>query len=811
MSRFMVELRLALASLRRAPGFFLTVITTLGITLGALVCVFGINKLVFLEPLPYPEQKRLFSVQGVVLEKGVEANRGLMNYPGLSLLYKQPDVFERAALLNYQRHFLTSDPLQPRLNILYASSGVFDITAARMRLGRGFQQTEDVGAKNAVAVLSHQIWQTQFGADPQIIGKKITLDNVGYTVIGVLAQDYQEAQIHTIGRDSDIWLPWEMNSRDEKARQDWENFDSNLMMVGRLKAGVSVAQAEAALGEPLNKRFREQTTGIAAMASVGLAIGLESFSDAISGQSKGIAIMLFIGVAALLLIASANVSNLFLARTAQKQRQLSIQATLGANRGHLFQNMFAEALILMTSAAVVAMVVAVFGMAALQSGASGSLPRMEELTLDLAGVVFVLLVALLLALVFAGLSIRMVNYRALSTVLQSGGKGSGMQISRTTRNVLIASQITVASLLLLVNFGLFKESLSVLNRPSGFVAKDLFEINLLSGQQELSPEQMAQKRQAVNDKLLTLPQVAAVSFVNDGPTATVMVASSLRKDVGSEEKITASANRVDERYFPMIQLPFAEGRNYNAGEVRDKAPVIIINETMARALNPSGSALGTKLFYNKNNEPYTVVGVVKDIFLPTVRPRSRVYLPGTSNLNFVVQVKPGQVLDKASVVSMLSQVDTNLYVARLVSSEQGYGRLLGRDVTTAGVTCLLALLALFLAGVGVYGVLSYSIKLRRHELGIRMSIGAPPNKIMALVYRDSFIPVLWGVGVSTTLTIILFVIARPLMEGGLHIGPIPALITLVLILGSAALACYLPLRGIVSKWPIQSLRGDATI
>lgn len=811
MSGFGYELRQALASLRRAPGFVATVALTLGLTLGALVCMFGINRLLFMAPLPYPDQQRLVVAQGVVLDQGQEAFRGLHTYPALMQLYQQGGVFERAAVLNFGKAFLTSDPNQPRLNVTYASSGLFDLTGAPLKLGRAFQQGEEVGASTPSAMLSYQAWATQFGSDPSIVGRKISVDSASYTVVGVLAKDYAEPQLHSLERSTDIYLPWELNPRDKQAREDWENFDSNIMLVGRLAAGTTPEQAAAALTEPLNRRFRAQTAGIGQFATITVEVAMVSFAQAITGDSKRVALMLLAGVAALLLIAAANVSNLFLARTAQKQRQLSIQATLGANRGHLFRTMFTESAVVMGIAGLAAAGVAALCFGLLQRFAQGKVPRLAELGLDGWSLGFVLLAALLLALVFAALSIRMVNYRALAAALQSGGKGSGLQVSQTTRKVLIASQIAVAAVLLVANFGLLKESLAVLMRPAGFDTQDLYELTLNEGERGLSPEEKQQQLASIGAELRAWPNVAGVAVAGTGPTSTSVWATTLLRELGGNEKFKTNSNRVDADYFNLIGLPMAEGRSFSAQESRERAPLIVVNETLAKAINPDGSALGATLYWNKNTEPFRVIGVVRDVFLPTVPPAQRLYLPGPAELNLVVKVKPGQQLDQAAVVAMLAKVNTSLRINKLAPVQQTYRSLLARDITTAAITGLLTVLALFLAGVGVYGVLSYSIKLRRHELGIRMAIGASPRRIAGLVYRDSLRPVAWGFGISAVAGVLLYLFARQQLDSVLQLGAWPPVLSVLLIMLTVLLACWLPLRAILREWPVRSLRGDGAL
>lgn len=811
MSALMHEAKLALASLRKTPGFFLIVCSTLGLALGALICIAGVNRLLFLEPLPYPQQERLYVAQGVVLDKGEVAFKGLHTYPALKQLYQQPDVFERAGLLDFRKQFLTSDPTQPRLEVTYASSGVFDLTGAHAQLGRLFEQGEDVGKVNPVAVISQRSWRANFNSAPDIVGKKVALDGASYTVVGVLAADYVEPALKSLDSATDIYLPWESNPRDQKARQDWENFDSNIMLVGRLKPGVTPEQAGAALGGPLNERFRAATAGVGAFTTVTVRIELQSFARLIGGGSNNVALMLLAGVVALLLIASANVSNLFLARTAQKQRQLSIQAALGANRSHLFRNMFAEAAIVMLSASGLALVLAAGGYALLRRVGQGKIPRVQELGLDPLAVLFVLAVGLALALLFAALSIRMVNYRALAAILQSGGKGAGMQISNTTRKVLIASQIAVGSLLLVANLGLLKESVQVLSRPAGFDAAGLYEVNLSAGEQELTPEQGAQHMQAIGAALAAWPSVESMSFADAGPASTSVWASTLMRTPGAGDKFTPNTNRIDARYLSQIGLPLAEGRNFSAAEARDQAHAIIINETLAKSVNPAGSALGTTLFWDKESEPFKVVGVVKDVFLPTVEPMGRVYLAGTAGMNLMVKVRPGQTLDKAALVSAVAAVNPTLRVVKMTSVQQAWRQLLTRDITTASITLVLALLALLLAGLGVYGVLSYSIKLRRHELGIRMALGAAPGRIMALVYRDSMLPVGFGLAASALGALVLYAFARQSVESHLSIGVTPVVATLVLVVLTVSVACYLPVRRIIGQWPQHALRGDAAL
>lgn len=806
------------ASLKKTPSFLFTVLITMGITLGALLCAITLNHLLMVEPLPYPEQERLFVVEHQLVGAKKETKAIAYTYPSLVHLYKSKEAFEQAAMLSYGQDVIVSHNSQPLVNTAYVTPELHEILASPMALGRKFEASEAMDTNNPVVMLSYNTWQREFGGVASILEQKINLSGISYRVVGVLAKDFVEPELAETGRETQIWLPWDYNQTEEGGRQSFGIISDDLKFVGLLQKGVSASQAQQLLTPLVSERWQEGVADISFFKGWAVEMQVHPLKEVILGQSGSIAIMLLASIAGLVLIACLNISNLFMSRTAEKQRQMAIQAALGATKKHLFKGMLAETTLLMSMSIILALIVAKIGFYIMQHYLGAVLPRVNELSLNLITFASAIVVTLGLAVFFAKLSSQMVNYRALNTTLQSSGKGSGLQVSQKTRYALVASQVALATVLVFANFSLLKDAVKTINAPLGFETDNISTLILNFSSTDIpSREESVPIMAEIMEKLEALPQVDSLAQGQSPLDGFNVLALT---NVANNERYTPYFKLVDHRYFNMIEQPLMQGDNFTLTDRRDRNNVMIVNQSFAKQLKADGDVLGFQISIGEP-EPYKVIGIVKDIAIPgdsatdfdstaTGTGVPRAYIPnGLGEQSFMLKLKPEQLLSREQLARLLASVDTRYSVFSLNAASDILIQSLFAEIATAITTAVLASLVFLLAGIGLYGILSYGIQLRKFELGARMAIGATGKNLVSLVIRDNTKPVLVGFIGSVVLFAIAYIGLSEFITPLLTWQVLPmVLASLVLMTLVALFACYWPLRQYIRRPAIYALRGS---
>jgi predicted permease len=808
MNHYFFLLKQAWGSLRQKPGFLVTVVVTMGTTLGALLCVLTLGYLLILQPLPYPEQDKLYNVSHLINNKFGEVQLEAFTYPGLIHLYKQQDIFEKSALVNYGKDVLTSLPQQPTLDTGYATPEWFELLDAKLQAGRRFESTEALDRFNPVAILSYQTWQNEFDGRADILEQTVSFSGVNFKVIGVLSASFIEPQIKQTGRDADIWLPWDFNL-DIGYKERWGNISRSLSYVGKLKSDYNSGQAQQAITPLVNDIWVENVMPMPFFAGWSIDMKLQPLQSVILGGSENTIYLLLAGVVGLLLIAFTNVANLFMSRTAEQQKNLAIFSALGAKQSHLFKGLFIESTLLMCMAMLLALIMASVGFAGLQHYLVSILPRVNELGLNFMTFSVALFFAISLAVLFALLSNKMLNYRALNSTLHSSGKGTGIQVSKRLRQSLIASQVAIATVLVFANVGLFKQSVASIVAPTGFGVEDILHVSLsISAPKRPPSKEVAPIMTEIKRNLLALPQVQSIS---QSTSILDRFPQWVLTRVDSNESFTLQRKSVGHRYFQMFDQPLLEGRYFSQEDVIDGNMVMIVNQQFAHKLSPNGSAIGLKMSPSVDSEPFTIVGVVQGIRMPNEQdiPR-RVYHPSSlADRELTVKLHENQTITRNEVVAVIKEI-TNLYtlfnLQRLADTKK---KMLFTQYTTVNTTIALVLITLFLAGVGLYGILSYGTQMRRFELGTRMAIGAKRRDLVCLVVKDNA----WGItiGMATSVVVMLLLYIAYQDQLGAYIGvELFGMFTLTICaIGSLSMfACYWPLRKYINRPAIHSLRGS---
>jgi putative ABC transport system permease protein len=802
------ELSLAKSALLRVPGFSSTIIATLSITLGALICIFNLNHLLLVKSLPYPNADELMVVQQTYTEGG-ESYSGAQSAPGMLLWYKNQKVFSELALVLDHKQLVAEHPEQPNALINFVTPEYFSLLSPQMHLGRAITESEGLEKHQAVAVLSYEAWHKWYQSNTNIIGTKTMLGHVSYKIIGVTSKNFI-VPANRNNEAADFWVPFDYQGLDVT---NWGVMTRALNGFGKLNTGITSLEATSSLGAMIHDKYivsGSAESGDSASAT------LLSLKDSIVGNSEEVAILLLCGVLGLLLIATTNVTNLFLSRAAEKQRTMAIQAALGAKPNHLFIAMFAESIILCVIAGAFSLLIAGWGFVLLEELASTQLPRIAELGIDSITLLFTVLIVLGLATIFAKLSSKVVNYNKLQAQLQSSGKGSGLQISKRIRHILISVQVALATMLLVGASIVIEQALDTALHPLGFNEEDVLYLRVDRPKgADYSPESLIEMNLltlSIKEALEKLPQVEKVSrsikpVIYSGGNSMGL------SDRNSQRVGSFAFNMVDENYFTVLELPIIEGRTFTKQkDPRYVISEIILSESLARELAPEGDAIG-KIFQIQPSQPLKVIGIAKDYYRPNMGEDfgyHRYYMPYAAfeDFGFDIKLQQNSTLARETILPLLLKLNAKLRIRTVISHEKMHAELIYKHKLSAGLTLVLALLSLLLAAAGIYGVLNYSTQMRRYELGIHLSLGAKTQRVTAMVIKENLKPIFYGIGVSAILSALIFLIVRQQTSIMIDINIFAVLAVLPVMLTVAYIACYLPVNKVIAEDPIKALRNE---
>jgi predicted permease len=802
-SQHIYLLKQAWASLKGKPGFVSAVVTTMSLTMGALLCVLTLAYLLLVSPLPYPESDSLYTVEHDLIGKSGDIEGTDFTYPNLMHLYAKQAAFSDLALMYYDADVLISRPSHPTLPISFVTPEWFSLLTVDMAMGRSFESTEALNTYNPVAVLSYHTWKTEFALDADILSKKVTFGVVSYRIVGVMGEKFIEPQIYGVGNKSEVFLPWDYNSISPSERKKWGNDDGGLMVLGKLKSDYWPVQIEQKLAALVSDNWQQQVAGQQFFNGWSIGIKLHSLESVVLSNSQNTVYLLIAGVIGLVLIACTNIANLFMSRTVERSRQIAICAAIGASRKQIFKTLLAESALLMGLSTFIALYIASLGFKGMQLFLNHYLPRIDELSLHFSTLACAFILMVGFALFFAYLGMRMIDYRALNQSMQSSGKGAGIQVPKKLRQGLVLCQIAIVTALVFINTVLFNEAFSTINRPSGFETQDTsFLVLSLPSVNETQRAGLVAQVSDVKNKLAALPQVEDISQ-SMAPMPFFTLALSR---LSGEERYSVKAKDVDHAYFQLIKQPLMEGNYFSAADIKDDNNVMIINDVFAKQLAPNSSAIG--LIFDNGA---TIVGVVKGILVPgedNIPPRFYFTASPARNM-FLVKTQVGQSITREQVVNVLQQVSNELKLFSLSSLDSRRIERLFGQYTTAVTSGALAVITFLLAGLGLYGILSYSTQMRRFEIGTRLAIGAKRSDVVKLIVIDNASMILLGMLTSVLVLLALYLgfndSLQPYLSSDLALSFVLTIASITLL---SLFACYWPLRKYINHPAIHSLRGS---
>ncbi|MEK6253399.1 MAG: ABC transporter permease [Gemmatimonadales bacterium] len=800
---FLSDLRFALRQMIKKPGFAIIAILTLTLGIGANAAIFSVLDAVVLSPLRFPEPERLIRIYEADSQSSA-AGIGYHTVPDFLDLRRDTEGIEHlAAIYTYREagRDLTDGEVPRRIQVLPTSAGYFEVWGISPLLGRGLDVDEEREEGNVV-ILSYRLWQSHAGGDPDVLGTTIRLDGAAYTVIGVAPAGFRDAVVG----DVDAWVPLDLEEG-EYSRQN--HF---LSLIGRLDRGVSVEQAQSYVSA-INTRLVEEYDEIGDTQLMRVV----SLHDDVVGSADTMLRILMGAAGLVLLIACVNVANLFLARSLGRRREIAIRSALGSGRGRLVRQFFAESLLVATLAGLAGLVVAHLGVRFLLSISPEAVARWQEVGIDGRLLLFAGLVTVLTALLFGLIPALRGSRVDLTSDLREGSRGmAGGKRSTRVRAALVATQVALA-LVLLIGAGILIKSFAALQgQDYGFDSSDLltFEVHLPEARYE-DPVLRVDFHQRFHEKLRSISGVESVAATSWLPAAGAYHDWGYRyEDADGELQWEGAQMRIIEGdYFETMGIPLRAGRTFNAGDGDDSPPVMVISETVAGIAFPDRDAVGQQ-FYSADTLR-TVVGVVPDVaFDARGSRRSKIYIPHTEygddrNWALVQVVKTNAGLGLLPQVRReLDAIDPELVIYRARTMEQVLGRHMESERFALTLMGIFSGVALLLAAIGVYGILSYSVSQRTREFGIRMALGATTGAVRRRVLGQGAI--LAGFGLLTGL-LGAFWLSKLLqsMVFGVSVTD-PAIFGLVtLILALVALAAgYVPARRATKVTPMQALREE---
>ncbi len=806
MQRVLSDVRYAIRTLARDRAFTLIAVVTLAIGIGANTSMFSVINAVLLRPLPYTEADRLVWLT----EQHDEIASRWMSYPNFLDWRERNQSFEAMAAIRGWQMTLTGTGEAQSVNARMVTGDYFRVMRATPQLGRDFTAAEDRFGAPAVTVLSHAFWQSQFGSDASIIGRAITLDGLPFTVIGVMPADFQHQGPPAL---------WVLMGR--YAEGGWLVRDNRMAGFGiaRLKAGVSLAQARADM-----KSIEEQLIREHPMRNGGNRIRVASLQDSIVGDSRQSMLLLFAAVSLVLLIACANVANLLLARAATRKKEFAVRAALGASRLRLLRLSLIESLVLSLLGCALGLLLAKWGIDLLLQFAPESLPRLSGTTLDSRVLTFSVLVSLLTGLIFGSVPAWQSSNADLQVALKEGSKTTADARTGRFRSVFVIAEFALA-MVLLVGAGLLIKSLAhILKSNTGFEPGGIVTMELLARQAYPKRGQLMQFYSQLDERLRSLPGVESIALLNDVPGFEPSWQTDINPEVGGKyqsigpgELINVDWGIVSADYFKTFRIPIRQGRSFTAAEVESGSPVMIVDEHLARRFWPDGNAIGQHVKYDSAT-PIEIIGIAANVRNYGVEAlgRIKIYAPfGRSPIPratlAVRSENPRSDVALSLVASIKREVQSinpNVPIDEVDLLEAQLARRIGPRTFNTWLLGLFAFVALVLAAVGIYGVMSYTVTQRAHELGIRIALGAKKADVVRIVLTHCLKLSVVGLlgGVIGSLLVMRWL--KTQLFGVSPTDPITLIAIAVLLMGVAMMACYLPARRASKVDPIETLRNE---
>ena len=798
MGRLMKDLRYGVRVLARSPGFTAVAVLTLALGIGANTAIFSVVNAVLLRPLPYRDPARLVTVLHDGWKPVAPAN--FLDWR------EQSRSFESMAAAQAWSLTMTGREQPEQLDVLQTSAEMFHLLGVDAALGRTYGAGEDQPGRGRVVVISHGLWQRRFGGDRGVVGQQVALDGEPYTIVGVMPPDFQFAPFWAT--HAEAWLPLDLGPRLNDRR------GQSLRVFARLKDGVTREQAQAEM-ETISRRLEGQYP----RTNEGLTVSVDPLHEKVVGKSRPALLVMLGAVGFVLLIACANVANLTLAKAASRRKEIAVRIALGAGRWRVIRQLLTESLLLSLAGGCAGLLLAYWSNAALASLGPDALPRVRTVGLDAGVLLFTLALSVLVGLLF-GLAPALRSAKTdLTESLKDRARGSATdRRHERARQLLVVGEIAV-SLVLLVGGGLMMRSfLRLTSVDPGFDPRGVLAVTVpLAGPRYSTGEQRAAFFQRLTAQVGSLPGVKSASAINHIPLGgdvwTFGFTVEGRPAQTDAARPSAVYRVVRPDYFRTMGAALLKGRDFTERDAAAAPAVVVVNEALARRQWPGEEPLGKRIVVNgEGAKAREVVGVVRDLKQGewASEPKPEMYLPHAQaadprSMTLVIRASDLSGLGPA-VGREVWAIDKDLPVSQVTSMEAVVAESVGQQRFNTLLIGVFAAAALILAAAGVYGVMSYTVAQRTHEIGVRMALGARGRDVLGMVIRQGLLLTLFGLAAGLVGALALTRVMNSLLyevsaTDPLVFGGVAAALTL-----SALLACYIPARRATKVDPMVALR-----
>ena len=808
MNRIGAQFNLAFQSLRQAPGFVFSVVTTMAFTLAIVFIVVSLVNTYFIRPLNVHDEQNLYVIEQRVTTD-TDVYDGYQSYKGIIHWMRTQQSLDDAAVISPADIMITSLPGEPRAIATFASPDYYKLFKVPLVLGQGFDSKLAFDATSHNVLISEQMWIRYFDRSDQVLGKTLVTQNGNtYTITGVVSADFEPPYMFYNGK-TDIWLHFSENPRTFNERDNqWNSTYRSLKIVGTAKPELTQRDILADFDKSIKSIKEEWLAGYPNVTDIAPIV--TPFRTVELGDKGHLSLFLLAGTLGLLLIAILNVSNLLLSRALAQHRNLALQAVLGAKRRTLFISILAQTFLLMMASMASALFMAAWGIRGFKQLTLGKLPLVSSVSIDYKVVTVAFIICALLAYLFALISASLVNFGELRKQLQMSGKNNGQTLSASKTRLLVGSQVGLATALILVTAFSLSKTHETLNRPLGNDVKNRFTSSLFIPNEEtlLSATESAKKRERLKQYLLALPQIKTVSL-GRSPVRRTTNSSTMTNAQGVESIFVPQA-RVGADYFEQEGMNILAGRTFSDAAMREDTYEALVSHSMAKLLEPDGDVIGKT--YTGLNQQYTIVGVTEDFNHPNSfykdLGRHIWWAFGPYGYIFIVEFEEGASLDRENLLDLLRKHDKRFMIWEYMSLEQELKHMRHIDNITLYASYLLAAFTLMLACVGIFGVLSYNLNTRRFEFGLRMALGAKAGHLYRLLARDVLVPITIGASLATTLTLSILSYYQEQLTLWLSYSPLFAIPAVLLTLLCAALSGYWPMHKVLKHKPMHALRNE---
>jgi putative ABC transport system permease protein len=814
------DTRFGLRVLRKSPGFTAVALLTMALGIGATTAIFTVVDKVLLQPMAYPDPDRI-----VVLEqKYPQGTSPVVSIPKFMMWRDQPQILENAALYGFpgqQRVNLLGGDQPEQLRATQLSANFFSLFGVQFEAGRPFTAEEDAAKGPPVVVISNGLWRNRFGADPNVVGRTVDLDNTAYTVVGVMAPlDSPDLPV------GDICLPLQ-------ADPNTSNQGNYLLAAARLKPGVSLAMAKAAtqvVGEEFGRKYPAAT-------GPKVTFTVDTAHEVIVSGVRASLLVLLGAVGFVLLIACANVANLLLARATLRKREISIREALGAGRGRIVRQVLTESVLLALAGGALGLFIGYFGVRSLLAINPVTIPRIGEhagtVPFDWRILAFTLAISIFTGILFGLVPAIKASRTDLTATLKESGSRSGTGFRHNkTRSLLVVSEMALAMILLIGAALLIRTFLGLRTVHAGFETHNILTMDMsLAGGRFQKTAAVAQIVQEGRQRVESLPGVEAAAASCCLP---LELSYSLPFNIEGHQPTMGpytgggSWRSVSPQYFELFRIPLLLGRTFNERDDGTAEPVVVINETMAKQFWPKGDELGARVtiggkgvgpqFDEPPREVIGVVGDVRDNGLNN-KPVATMYVPiaqvndsltvldaSLIPLQWLIRTRVEPHSLAAGVEQELRSASGGLPVGNVRSMDEVAKQSTALGAFSMTLLTIFAAVALLMAALGIYGVMAYSVQQRTQEVGIRMALGASPRDVRRMVVLQGMVLAVIGLVVGVAGGLALTRLMGSLLFDVKPWDPLVFVSTAALLSVAALFACYVPALRASRVDPLVALR-----